>query len=88
MRPRPAAYIFVDAMRYEMGAELAERLGRTNEVQLRPALAALPSITPIGMAALLPGSAASFLGYPQWRADWIQHRRRVPAGPSGATEVP
>jgi hypothetical protein len=59
-RPKPTAYIFVDAMRYEMGAELAERIGTTNEVQLRPALAALPSITPIGMAALLPGSAASF----------------------------
>lgn len=59
-RPKPTAYIFVDAMRYEMGAELAERINATNEVQLRPALAALPSITPIGMAALLPGSAASF----------------------------
>lgn len=59
-RPKPTAYIFVDAMRYEMGAELAERISATNEVQLRPALAALPSITPIGMAALLPGSAASF----------------------------
>lgn len=59
-RPKPTAYIFVDAMRYEMGAELAERISATNEVQLRPALAALPSITPIGMAAVLPGSAASF----------------------------
>ena len=59
-RARPVAYIFVDAMRYEMGFELAERIGATNEVQLRPALAALPSITPVGMAALLPGSAASF----------------------------
>jgi hypothetical protein len=59
-RPKPTAYIFVDAMRYEMGAELAERISGTNEVQLRPALAALPSITPIGMAALLPGSAATF----------------------------
>lgn len=59
-RPRPTAYIFVDAMRYEMGAELAERVAATNEVQLRPALSALPSITPVGMAAILPGSAASF----------------------------
>ncbi len=59
-RPKPTAYIFVDAMRYEMGAELADRISATNEVQLRPALAALPSITPIGMAAVLPGAAASF----------------------------
>lgn len=59
-RARPVAYVFVDAMRYEMGFELAERLGMANEVQLRPAMASLPSITPVGMAALLPGSAASF----------------------------
>ena len=55
-RSRPVAYIFVDAMRYEMGVELAERLAAGFEVQLRPAVGALPSITPIGMAALLPGS--------------------------------
>lgn len=59
-RARPVAYIFVDAMRFEMGHELADRLGAGNEVQLRPAVAALPSITPVGMAALLPGAAASF----------------------------
>jgi hypothetical protein len=59
-RAKPTAYIFVDAMRYEMGAELAERLAATSEVQLRPAIAALPSITPVGMSALLPGSAGSF----------------------------
>ena len=58
--PKPLAVIVVDAMRYEMGVELAERLRRSAEVKLQPALAALPSITPIGMAALLPGAAASF----------------------------
>jgi PglZ domain len=47
-------------MRYEIGVELAERLGRSGEVKLRAAIAALPSITPIGMAAILPGAAASF----------------------------
>jgi len=59
-QPRPVAYFLVDAMRFEMGAELAERLPRSAEVRVRPAAAALPSITPIGMAALLPGAAASF----------------------------
>ena len=59
-RSRPVAYIFVDAMRYEMGVELAERLTAGFEVQLRPGVGALPSITPIGMAALLPGASASF----------------------------
>jgi len=43
-----------------MGVELAERLPRGSEVSLRPAIGVLPSITPIGMAALMPGAAASF----------------------------
>lgn len=59
-RPKPVAYFLVDAMRYEMGVELAERLPKTSEVILRAAVTALPSITPIGMAALLPGASANF----------------------------
>lgn len=59
-RPRPMAFFMVDAMRFEMGAELAERLPKTSEVTLRAGLGSLPSITPIGMAALLPGASASF----------------------------
>ena len=39
---------------------LADRLGRLGEVKVRAAIAAMPSITPIGMAAILPGAAASF----------------------------
>jgi hypothetical protein len=59
-RPKPVAYLLIDALRFEMGIELAERLPKTAEVSVRPALAALPTITPIGMAALLPGAAGSF----------------------------
>lgn len=59
-RTRPLAYFLVDALRFEMGAELAERLGPVGEVGLRPALSALPSITTVGMAALLPGAEAGF----------------------------
>lgn len=59
-KPKPVAYFFVDAMRFEMGAELADRLPETSEVLLRAAVCALPSITPVGMAALLPGASASF----------------------------
>lgn len=58
--PKPVAYFLVDAMRFEMGVELAERLPKTSEVSLRAAVGALPSITPIGMAALMPGASASF----------------------------
>ena len=57
-QPKPLAVVAVDAMRYELGVELADRLSRSGEVKLRAAIAALPSITPIGMAAILPGAAA------------------------------
>lgn len=53
-------YFFVDAMRFEMGVELARQLENTKDLTIRPAVAALPSITPVGMAALLPGASASF----------------------------
>lgn len=59
-KPKPVAYFLVDAMRFEMGVELAERLPKTSEVAVRAAVGALPSITPIGMAALMPGASASF----------------------------
>jgi hypothetical protein len=59
-RPKPVAYFLVDAMRFEMGVELSERLPKTSEVSVRPAVGALPSITPIGMAALMPGASGSF----------------------------
>lgn len=59
-KPKPVAYFLVDAMRYEMGVELAERLPKISEVSVRAAVGALPSITPIGMAALQPGASSSF----------------------------
>lgn len=54
------AYFFVDAMRYEMAADLVEQLDGAEDLRLAPAIGALPSITPIGMAALLPGASSSF----------------------------
>ena len=36
------AYFFVDAMRYEMGVELAKQLEGTKDLTIRPAIAALP----------------------------------------------
>jgi hypothetical protein len=59
-RPKPVAYLLVDALRFEMGVELRDRLPGASEVVLRPAVAALPTITPVGMAALQPGAATSF----------------------------
>lgn len=54
------AYFFVDAMRFEMAADLVEQLESAQELRLVAAVGALPSITPIGMAALLPGASSSF----------------------------
>jgi hypothetical protein len=59
-RPKPVAFFLVDAMRFEMGIELVERLPKSSEVSVRHAIVALPSITPIGMAALQPGASGSF----------------------------
>ena len=59
-QPKPVAYFLVDAMRYEMGAELAARLPKAAEVTVRPAIGSLPSITPVGMASLMPGASGNF----------------------------
>lgn len=54
------AWFFVDALRFEMGAELAKHLDGVDELHLQPAIGALPSITPVGMAALLPGASSNY----------------------------
>ncbi|MGV8080971.1 MAG: PglZ domain-containing protein [Syntrophales bacterium] len=58
--PGTTAYFWVDALRYEMGDELAKQLEGSGEIMLRPATAALPSSTKVGMAALLPDAERSF----------------------------
>jgi hypothetical protein len=54
------AYFLVDAMRFEMGVELARQIEGATDLTVSAAVSALPSITPVGMAALLPGASASF----------------------------
>lgn len=54
------AYVWVDALRYELGVELVEALRPVaEEVTLYAAVAAAPSITPVGMANLLPDAASA-----------------------------
>jgi hypothetical protein len=48
------AYVWVDALRFEMARELARLLEKDFETELYPAIGAVPTITEIGMAALLP----------------------------------
>jgi hypothetical protein len=51
---RKTVYLIVDALRYEMGAELVEGLGEDFEIVLDAGVSCLPSITTVGMAALMP----------------------------------
>src|SRR5205823_4892971 len=48
------AYVWVDALRYEMGYELAQSLATDADAEIDAALGTVPTITEIGMAALLP----------------------------------
>lgn len=56
----PAAYFLVDALRFSMADELAKLLPNAREMVIKPAVAAVPTITPVGMAALLPGAESGF----------------------------
>ena len=57
--PGPIAYVWVDALRYELGVELADALRPiTEKVDIHAAVAAAPTITQVGMANLLPGAAS------------------------------
>lgn len=55
----PTAYVWVDALRYELGFELAEaiRSDISEHVSLHAATAGAPTITKVGMANLLPAAA-------------------------------
>jgi hypothetical protein len=53
------AYFMVDALRFELGHDLVDALQHQFEdphLRLMPAVALLPSITPVGMANLCPGA--------------------------------
>ena len=71
------AYFLVDALRYEMGVELAELLSDAEDLRLQAALAVLPSITQLGMAALLPEASASFSA--------VEHKGKLAACVGGST---
>jgi len=55
------AYFLVDALRYEMAAELIDGLKTEFTAKIFPAVGCLPGITPIGMAALLPEAEKGLL---------------------------
>jgi len=55
------AYIWVDAFRFELATDVADSMRAAgNDVELIAAVAAAPTITPVGMADLCPGADQSF----------------------------
>ncbi len=48
------AYVWVDALRFEMARELCRLLMDDFDLKVQPAIGTMPTITEIGMAALLP----------------------------------
>lgn len=50
------AVLLIDALRYELGVGLEKRLRDQGQVELGIACAPLPTVTPLGMAALLPAA--------------------------------
>ena len=55
----PVAYVWVDALRFELATDLADGLRADgHSVELHAAVAAAPTITPVGMANLTPGAGA------------------------------
>jgi len=58
--PGPVAYVWVDALRFELGTDLCDGLRADGHaVELHAAVAAAPTITPVGMANLTPAAAAA-----------------------------
>lgn len=55
------AYIWADALRFEMAKELLLALNSEFQGELKPAIASAPTITEIGMASLLPGASAGLV---------------------------
>ena len=55
-KAKRVAYIHVDALRYELGLELSRQLIDMGTATIQPSIAQLPTVTPIGMASLLPSA--------------------------------
>jgi len=51
---RRVGVLLIDALRYELGVELAKQLSKKYQTEIEPAFAQLPTITPVGMAGHLP----------------------------------
>jgi PglZ domain len=57
---RKTAYFLVDSLRYEMGRDLADALADLGAVTVEGVASILPTTTPCGMAALMPGADGAY----------------------------
>jgi hypothetical protein len=64
------AYFLIDSLRYELAEEIKAELERKHTVSLEMVSAQLPTITPVGMASLLP-AAESNLEFGVNGDDWF-----------------
>ena len=62
------AYVWVDALRFEMARELCRLLKDDFKLEIQPAIGMIPTITEIGMAALLPKAQRVRQGGGAWEA--------------------
>jgi hypothetical protein len=53
-------YFLADALRYEMGCDLGMTLADIGTVRVEACVSSLPTVTPFGMAALLPGADSTY----------------------------
>lgn len=56
---KKVAYFLVDALRYELAVELENELSASFRTQITPVCAQLPTVTSVGMAALMPEANGS-----------------------------
>lgn len=54
------AYFLIDSLRYELAVELQQELEQLHTIDLHPVSAQLPTITPVGMASLMPQADQKF----------------------------
>ena len=82
------AYVWVDALRFEMARELIEVLKEDFDLSLQPAIATMPTITEIGMASLLPkAKPVGQGGVGRQRQARPGNRRHGGQGPKGSHQL-
>lgn len=81
------AFFWIDALRYELAMALELALAERHGTKLEVVCSSLPSITPVGMAALLPG-ASSALEVAEQDGKPVAFLKGKPVvGPKGRSEV-